>query len=240
MNNKTFWDAVRDLPGALFKTYSVINRLADNEVGYCFSKNATISEKMGGKHATLVSADISKLIEKGYLFSLEIKKGFIVIERRLYTAENYKQYIEDKNNLENLTPTEIIKKDGVIFFTNERLIESQIRTKNKDISKTDTSENSSSSKEVCIDGTYYQSVRLIIGHTSLKYEQVGKLGKPIERIKAVVEFAKKYGKGDGWIYNAIKDDYSLDDTYLKKKEEKNIKILETEKKLEDNLFKNIV
>ena len=74
MNNKTFWDAVRDLPGTLFKTYSVINRLADNEVGYCFSKNATISEKMGGKHPTLVSADISKLIEKGYLFSLEIKR----------------------------------------------------------------------------------------------------------------------------------------------------------------------
>lgn len=232
MNNKTFWDAVRDLPGALFKTYSVINRLADNEVGYCFSKNATISEKMGGKHTTLVSADISKLIEKGYLFSLEIKKGFIVVERRLYTAENYKQYLEDKKNIDNLIPTEIVKKDGIIFFTNERLIESQIRTE-KDVVP-------SVPKSMNIDGAYYQSIRLLIGHTSLKYEQVGKLGKPIERIKAVVEFAKKYGKGDGWIYNAIKDDYSLDDTYLKNKEEKNIKIIEENKKIEDNLFKNIV
>ena len=238
MNNKTFWDAVRDLPGALFKTYSVINRLADNEVGYCFSKNATISEKMGGKHTTLVSADISKLIEKGYLFSLEIKKGFIVIERRLYTAENYKQYLEDKKNIDNLVPTEIIKKDGIIFFTNERLVESQIRTDINTVSSDPVKEKKE--KSVNIDGAYYQSIRLIIGHTSLKYEQVGKLGKPIERIKAVVEFAKKYGKGDGWIYNAIKDDYSLDDTYLKNREEKNIKILETEKKLEDNLFKNIV
>lgn len=232
MNNKTFWDAVRDLPGALFKTYSVINRLADNEVGYCFSKNATISEKMGGKHTTLVSADISKLIEKGYLFSLEIKKGFIVVERRLYTAENYKQYLEDKKNIDNLIPTEIVKKDGIIFFTNERLIESQIRTE-KDVVP-------SAPKSMNIDGAYYQSIRLLIGHTSLKYEQVGKLGKPIERIKAVVEFAKKYSKGDGWIYNAIKDDYSLDDTYLKNKEEKNIKIIEENKKIEDNLFKNIV
>lgn len=235
MNNKTFWDAVRDLPGALFKTYSVINRLADNEVGYCFSKNATISEKMGGKHTTLVSADISKLIEKGYLFSLEIKKGFIVVERRLYTAENYKQYLEDKKNIENLVPTEIIKKDGIIFFTNERLIESQTRTEKDIVASTPIKE-----KSINIDGAYYQSVRLLIGHTSLKYEQVGKLGKPIERIKAVVEFAKKYGKGDGWIYNAIKDDYSLDDTYLKNKEEKNIKIIEENKKFEDNLFKNIV
>ena len=233
MNNKTFWDAVRDLPGALFKTYSVINRLADNEVGYCFSKNATISEKMGGKHTTLVSADISKLIEKGYLFSLEIKKGFIVVERRLYTAENYKQYLEDKKNIENLIPTEIVKKDGIIFFTNERLIESQIRTE-KDILP------SAPVKEISIDGAYYQSIRLIIGHTSLKYEQVGKLGKPLERIKAVVEFAKKYGKGDSWIYNAIKDDYSLDDKKLKIKEEKNSKVLENKKQLEDNLFKNIV
>lgn len=235
MNNKTFWDAVRDLPGALFKTYSVINRLADNEVGYCFSKNATISEKMGGKHTTLVSADISKLIEKGYLFSLEIKKGFIVVERRLYTAENYKQYLEDKKNIENLVPTEIIKKDGIIFFTNERLIESQTRTEKDIVPSTPIKE-----KSINIDGAYYQSVRLLIGHTSLKYEQVGKLGKSIERIKAVVEFAKKYGKGDGWIYNAIKDDYSLDDTYLKNKEEKNTKIIEENKKFEDNLFKNIV
>lgn len=118
MNNKNFWDAMQDLSPALFKTYAAINKLADNEVGYCFATNESISIKLN-KHEKSISRDISELIELGYLFANQIKIGFKVIERRLYTAENIKTYIKDQKNISNLIKTTMVEKDKIFYYYNE-------------------------------------------------------------------------------------------------------------------------
>lgn len=118
MNNKNFWDAMQDLSPALFKTYAAINKLADNEVGYCFATNESISIKLN-KHEKSISRDISDLIELGYLFANQIKIGFKVIERRLYTAENIKTYMNDQKNISNLIKTTMVEKDKIFYYYNE-------------------------------------------------------------------------------------------------------------------------
>ncbi|MGL5125856.1 MAG: helix-turn-helix domain-containing protein [Fusobacteriaceae bacterium] len=118
MNNKTFWDAMQDLSPALFKTYAAINKLSDNEVGYCFATNESISIKLN-KHEKSISRDISDLIELGYLFANQIKIGFKVIERRLYTAENIKTYMKDQKNISKLIKTTIVEKDKIFYYYNE-------------------------------------------------------------------------------------------------------------------------
>lgn len=118
MNNKNFWDAMQDLSPALFKTYAAINKLADNEVGYCFATNGSISAKLN-KHEKSISRDISDLIELGYLFVNQIKVGFKVTERRLYTAENVKTYMIDKKNISNLIKTTMKEIEGVFYYYNE-------------------------------------------------------------------------------------------------------------------------
>lgn len=119
MNNKTFWDAMQDLSPALFKTYAAINKLADNEVGYCFATNESIALKLN-KHEKSISRDISDLIEKGYLFSNVIKAGFTIIERRLYTAENIKTYMIDKKNIDNLIKTQMKIEGDLTYYINEK------------------------------------------------------------------------------------------------------------------------
>ena len=48
----------------------------------------------------------------------------------------------------------------------------------------------------------------------LNYKKIARYGKSIERIKAVLKFAKENNKGEGWITEAIRDDYKLE-TYQK-------------------------
>lgn len=118
MNNKNFWDAMQDLSPALFKTYAAINKLSDNEVGYCFATNEGISIKLN-KHEKSISRDISELIELGYLFANQIKIGFKVIERRLYTSENIKTYMKDQKNISNLIKTTVVEKEKIFYYYNE-------------------------------------------------------------------------------------------------------------------------
>ena len=69
-------------------------------------------------------------------------------------------------------------------------------------------------------GMYYQALKMILSGYSLNYEKIARYGKPIERIKAVVKFAKENNKGEGWITEAIRDDYKLE---IYKKPENKIK-----------------
>lgn len=119
MNGKDFWTAIKELSNKLFAIYAAVSELADNDVGYCFSSNQGIAVKMD-KHKDNVSRGISELVKKGFLYSLEIKKGFVVLERRLYTSSGYKTYLEDKDNLENLIVTKYEQFEKTLVYYNER------------------------------------------------------------------------------------------------------------------------
>lgn len=120
MNNKDFWEAVKELKPSLFKVFSVIYKLADNDVGYCFATNKGLSDKIG-VHFKTISDNLQELKNLGYIHVIEIgKKGNYCEERRIYTNNNFKTYVEDMKNIKNLIVTELRVEDNVYHFYNER------------------------------------------------------------------------------------------------------------------------
>ncbi|MGL5778830.1 helix-turn-helix domain-containing protein [Cetobacterium sp.] len=94
MNAKNLWEAMKELSDKQFKVYMAVYKLADNEVGYCFSGDSHIGEKIN-KSRSRVNQTINELIELNFLNVLKITQGTKVIERRLYTADCYKCFLKD-------------------------------------------------------------------------------------------------------------------------------------------------
>lgn len=59
-------------------------------------------------------------------------------------------------------------------------------------------------------GMYYQEIKMLLAGYNINFTSIARLGKPISRIKDVIQFAKKNNKGEGWIVGAIRDDYKLE------------------------------
>ncbi|MEQ3307308.1 hypothetical protein AAA294_07410 [Fusobacterium varium] len=193
-----------------------------------------------GSEKTLVRK-INSLIEK------EILKKELLIEKNgrkgkyLYIAfgKNYASLTEYSDDDETLSPlgTNCPIKDSSI--TNSSIVDYKEREKEEKISSP-VMEAEEENKETSNSGAYYQTVRMLLASfTGISPESIAKLGKPIERIKAVIKFAQKYGKGEGWIFSAIKYNYSLDSEYLEKQVERKKqieakKIQEEKKKTAEN------
>lgn len=208
-----------------------------------------------GSEKTLVRK-INSLIEK------EILKKELLIEKNgrkgkyLYIAfgKNYASLTEYSDDDETLSPlgtncheggdkmslplgTKCPIKDSSI--TNSSIVDYKEREKEEKISSP-VMEAEEENKETSNSGAYYQTVRMLLASfTGISPESIAKLGKPIERIKAVIKFAQKYGKGEGWIFSAIKYNYSLDSEYLEKQVERKKqveakKIQEEKKKIAEN------
>lgn len=94
MNAKNLWEAMKELSDKQFKVYMAVYKLADNDVGYCFSGDSNIGEKIN-KSRSRVNQTINELIELNFLNVLKITQGTKVIERRLYTADCFKNFIKD-------------------------------------------------------------------------------------------------------------------------------------------------
>lgn len=124
-------------------------------------------------------------------------------------------------------------------ITNSSIVDYKEREKGEKISSS-VMEVEEENKETSNSGAYYQTVRMLLASfTGISPESIAKLGKPIERIKAVIKFAQKYDKGEGWIFSAIKYNYSLDSEYLEKQVERKKqveakKIQEEKKKIAEN------
>ncbi len=239
MNTKDFWIALDELSPRLFTTYAAISKLSDNEVGYCFSSNQGISAKLG-KHKDNVSRDISDLIEKGFLHVIEIKRGFVVVERRLYSNAGYKTYIEDKNNLANLKKTTYEKKgesENIVYY-NEKNIKP---TNDKTIIGTNDENNK---------GTDDKNVKLTISNINLsksnyqkKYLKEKNNSNINKQYKTDPEILKKMFKNEKFDKNFIKYlyiNYTIEEisfTYEKSKNKKNV--AKYMRKCLENLPKNV-
>lgn len=122
MNAKNLWEAMKDLSDKQFKVYMAVYKLADNEVGYCFSSDTNIGEKIN-KSRSRVNQTINELIELNFLNVLKITQGTKIIERRLYTADCYKNFLKDsKLEIIKTTYSKKVDKDGIesITYFNEK------------------------------------------------------------------------------------------------------------------------
>ena len=218
-----------------------------------------------GSEKTMIRK-IDSLIEKGILKKVLLKEKNGKKGNYLYISlgENYsdlteysEEDIEDDGIDKMSTPlgtkcpegidkmstplgTKCPNKDSSIY--NPSIVDLKEREKENESQKSKSEEKKAN--EASNPGAYYQTVRMLLAcFPSIVPETVSKLGKPIERIKEVIAFAKKYNKGEGWIFSAIKYDYSLDNSYFDRQAEKKEKIqawkdkkTEEEKKWEEKLF----
>lgn len=122
MNAKNLWEAMKELSDKQFKVYMAVYKLADNDVGYCFSGDLHIGEKIN-KSRSRVNQTINELIELNFLNVLKITQGTKVIERRLYTADCYKSFLKDsKLKIIKTTYDKKVDSDGneYIVYYNEK------------------------------------------------------------------------------------------------------------------------
>ena len=122
MNAKNLWEAMKELSDKQFKVYMAVYKLADNEVGYCFSSDTNIGDKIN-KSRSRVNQTINELIDLNFLNVLKIAQGTKVIERRLYTADCYKNFLKDsKLEITKTTYSKKVDKDGIesIVYFNEK------------------------------------------------------------------------------------------------------------------------
>lgn len=204
-----------------------------NKNGYCNAKNSYFAE-LYEVHKNTVGAWINHLVELGYLKSVLIKNDKKeIVGRRLYINVPNK---EIENPINENVDTPINKKidtyqqkdldpinENVDTLSIKRLKSNNTRLILQD-EYIEREEGQTEEKEKAPEtqniGLYYQAIKMLLSEYSLNYKKIAQYGKPIERIKAVIEFAKENNKGEGWITEAIRDDYKLE---IYKKPEKKIK-----------------
>lgn len=199
--------------------------------------NLTWSEKM-----LLVEIDSLATLEKGCIATNEYLSNFFNLSKdrisKLISSLKSKGYIEVKL-IYNGDTKQIIKREittigyrqkqleGVVKDNDRGIVESN-EDINTDIINTSEyirereegqAEGKRKNPENQNIGMYYQEIRMLLSNYSLNYEKIARYGKPIERIKAVLKFAKENNKAEGWITEAIRDDYKLE-VYHKSQDKK--------------------
>lgn len=111
----------------------------------------------------------------------------------------------DSKELKNSTPCS--QKIGHNKEHNINNINKELNNKERE---TEQPEETEKSKETLNPGMYFQEMRILLSGYNINFEKIARMGKPIERIKAVIKFAKENNKGEGWIVGAIRDDYKLE------------------------------
>ena len=204
--------------------------------------NLTWSEKM-----LLVEIDSLATLEKGCIATNEYLSSFFNLSKdrisKLISSLKAKGYIEVKL-IYNGDTKQIIKREittrgyrkkqleGIVKNNDRGIVENNddintdmintseyIREREKGPEPQNESEKEKAPESQNI-GMYYQAIRMLLSGYSLNHEKIARYGKSIERIKAVLKFAKENNKGEGWITEAIRDDYKLE---VYKKPENKIK-----------------
>ena len=177
-----------------------IDSLATLEKG-CIATNEYLSDFFN-LSKDRISKLISSLKAKGYIeVKLVYKKGTKQILKREITTIGYRQ-----KQLEGI----VNNADRGIGENNEEINTDKINTEDYIKERGEEQEAAESVKEKNNTGMYFQEIRMLLSGYNINFEKIAKFGKPIERIKAVIKFAKENGKGEGWIVGAIKDDYKLE------------------------------
>ncbi len=111
MEGSKFWLMARELKAKDFLMYACIEKLCTNEAGYCFASNEAIGEKLGVSSRT-VSRNINNLVDQEVLFAIELKRGNVTVERRIFT--DYLIFKKHRDSEINKVKTTYKYKDGII------------------------------------------------------------------------------------------------------------------------------
>lgn len=197
-----------------------IDSLATLEKG-CFATNEYLSDFFN-LSKDRISKLISSLKLKGYIeVKLIYKKDTKQILKREITTIGYRQ--KQLEGIVNNAERGIVENNEDI---NTDIINTEDYIREKEEGQDDTP------KETENIGMYFQEIKMLLSGYNINFEKIARMGKPIERIKAVIKFAKENKKGEGWIVGAIKDDYKLE--VYKSNSGKSKAITESDLKYEKN------
>lgn len=197
-----------------------IDSLATLEKG-CIATNEYLSDFFN-LSKDRISKLISSLKSKGYIeVKLIYKKDTKQILKREITTIGYRQ-----KQLEGI----VNNADRGIGENNEDINTDKINTEDYIREKEEGQDDTP--KETENIGMYFQEIKMLLSGYNINFEKIARMGKPIERIKAVIKFAKENKKGEGWIVGAIKDDYKLE--VYKSNSGKSKAITESDLKYEKN------
>lgn len=197
-----------------------IDSLATLEKG-CFATNEYLSDFFN-LSKDRISKLISSLKSKGYIeVKLIYKKDTKQILKREITTIGYRQ--KQLEGIVNNAERGIVENNEDI---NTDIINTEDYIREKEEGQDDTP------KETENIGMYFQEIKMLLSGYNINFEKIARMGKPIERIKAVIKFAKENKKGEGWIVGAIRDDYKLE--VYKSNSGKSKAITESDLKYEKN------
>ena len=197
-----------------------IDSLATLEKG-CIATNEYLSDFFN-LSKDRISKLISSLKSKGYIeVKLIYKKDTKQILKREITTIGYRQ--KQLEGIVNNAERGIVENNEDI---NTDIINTEDYIREKEEGQDDTP------KETENIGMYFQEIKMLLSGYNINFEKIARMGKSIERIKAVIKFAKENKKGEGWIVGAIKDDYKLE--VYKSNSGKSKAITESDLKYEKN------
>ena len=197
-----------------------IDSLATLEKG-CFATNEYLSDFFN-LSKDRISKLISSLKSKGYIeVKLIYKKDTKQILKREITTIGYRQ--KQLEGIVNNAERGIVENNEDI---NTDIINTEDYIREKEEGQDDTPKETENIR------MYFQEIKMLLSGYNINFEKIARMGKPIERIKAVIKFAKENKKGEGWIVGAIKDDYKLE--VYKSNSGKSKAITESDLKYEKN------
>ena len=204
--------------------------------------NLTWSEKM-----LLVEIDSLATLEKGCIATNEYLSDFFNLSKdrisKLISSLKSKGYIEVKLIYKKDTK-QILKREittigyrqkqleGIVNNAERGIVENNEDINTEDYIREKEEGQDDTPKETENIGMYFQEIKMLLSGYNINFEKIARMGKPIERIKAVIKFAKENKKGEGWIVGAIKDDYKLE--VYKSNSGKSKAITESDLKYEKN------
>ena len=209
--------------------------------------NLTWSEKM-----LLVEIDSLSTLEKGCIATNEYLSSFFNLSKdrisKLISSLKAKGYIEVKL-IYNGDTKQIIKREITTIGYRKKQLEGIVENNERGIVENNEDINTDkintedyirekeegqddTPKETENIGMYFQEIKMLLSGYNINFEKIARMGKSIERIKAVIKFAKENKKGEGWIVGAIKDDYKLE--VYKSNSGKSKAITESDLKYEKN------
>ena len=202
MNTRDMWEAMKELSDKQFKIYMAVHKLADNDVGYCFASDEHIGEKVN-KVRKNVNEGVNELIRLGFLNVLKINQGFKVIERRLYTADCYKNFLKD-SKLKIVKTTYEKKRDKkgneyIVYYNEKNLKKSTSNdsvtgTSNDSVTVTSSKNNLSKNNKLesknpeLVSFENFFKENMGINFTATNQKAVDKLLKQLKTEEAVKSF----------------------------------------------------
>lgn len=201
-----------------------------DENGWFYKTAPALEEETGlSGHKQSKIIDILELLEiieqenKGMPMKRYFRINYDVLENLLLNnsipciekIENQALKKFESKDLKNLIAC-IQKISNNIINNNKKINNNNLIRENKENEQ--EQEQQEMEEEKIVNSALKQEIYMLIGNLNIRVEQIIRLNKPIDRIRAVFKFARENNKSEGWIIGAIRDNYKLEVSKPKKQE----------------------